>query len=280
MDYIELKCQIKPFSQEISEIVVAQLNEIDYESFTNENDLIYAYIKEPLFDLNKLESLLINQLQNLSSKIEYSHKRVENQDWNAIWESNFQPVIIENKVVIRASFHTNTPKVPYEIVIDPRMSFGTGHHSTTSLMIQTILETPMEDKDILDMGCGTSILGIMASLRGANQITAIDIDEWPYKNSLDNIKINGIENIKVLLGDASLLKDKHFDIIFANINRNILLNDIKHYTRCLSSKGILIMSGFYTQDLDIIKSEAKLYGMKYYNHKCDKNWVAVKFIKI
>lgn len=279
MNYIELRCQITPFSQEVSEILIAQLSEIDFESFTQREDGIDAYIQENLFDKNRITDLLINNIPSLKNQIEYSYKKIEDQDWNALWESNFQPVIIGDQVVIRASFHTQTPKVPYDIVIDPKMSFGTGHHSTTSLMVQTILETPMKNQEVLDMGCGTSILGIMASLRGAREVTAIDIDEWPYNNSLENIRNNKIENVNVLLGDAALLEGKHFDIILANINRNILLNDMVHYTGCLSSGGTLIMSGFYTEDLDAIKAEALKQNMQYQSHKCDKNWVAAKFIK-
>jgi len=279
MNYIELRCQIHPFTQEASEILMAQLGEIDYESFTQREDGIDAYIQQPLFQMEKVNNLLINNLPQATFSVQYSHKVIEDQDWNALWESNFQPVIITDQVVIRASFHKDTPKVPYEIVIDPKMSFGTGHHSTTSLMVQTILDTPLQGKNVLDMGCGTSILAMLASQRGARQVTAIDIDEWPYRNSLENIRNNGIKNINVFMGDASLLKDQKFDVVLANINRNILLQDMEHYIRCLSKNGILIMSGFYTQDLDAITSKATLCEMEYVSHKTDNNWVAVKFFK-
>ncbi len=277
MDYVELQCKITPFSEEIAEILIAELSEIEFESFTQTDDTVFAYIQEPLFCCDNVKDLTVNMLP--AFQIEYTHKVIESQDWNAVWESNFQPVIIADKVVIRASFHTDTPTVPFDIVIDPKMSFGTGHHSTTSLMVQQILETDVTDKKVLDMGCGTSLLAILASKVGAAHIDAIDIDEWPYKNSLENVKNNKAENIDVFLGDATLLKGKQYDVILANINRNILLNDMHHYTACLQEKGILIMSGFYTEDLPQIQDKAEELGLSYVNHKVDKNWVAVKFVR-
>lgn len=279
MDYIELKCQIQPFSDEIAEILIAQLGEIDFESFTQTDDSIEAYIQAPLFDLQKIKDIGLNQLDNPPFVINYSHKTLESQDWNAVWESNFNPVIISDQVVIRASFHTDTPKVPYDIVIDPKMSFGTGHHSTTSLMVQSILETELAGKSVLDMGCGTSLLAILASKRNAAKVDAIDIDEWPYRNSLENIKNNKAENVSVFLGDATLLKGKNYDVILANINRNILINDMKYYVACLPKHGTLIMSGFYTEDLKYIQEEAEKNNLKYISHKTDQNWVAVRFEK-
>lgn len=279
MDYIELKCQIQPFSDEIAEILIAQLGEIDFESFTQTDDSVEAYIQAPLFDLQKIKDIGLNQLDNPPFVINYSHKTLESQDWNAVWESNFNPVIISDQVVIRASFHTDTPKVPYDIVIDPKMSFGTGHHSTTSLMVQSILETELAGKSVLDMGCGTSLLAILASKRNAAKVDAIDIDEWPYRNSLENIKNNKTENVSVFLGDATLLKGKNYDVILANINRNILINDMKYYVACLPKHGTLIMSGFYTEDLKYIQEEAEKNNLKYISHKTDQNWVAVRFEK-
>ena len=277
MDYIELKCQITPFSEDIGDILIAELGEIEFESFTQTDDTIEAYIQAPLFDMQKVEELTVNYLPNF--EFTYSHKTIESQDWNSVWESNFQPVIISDQVVIRASFHTDTPKVPYDIVIDPKMSFGTGHHSTTSLMVQNILDTNIEGKRVLDMGCGTSLLAILASKRNAIRVDAIDIDEWPYKNSLENIKNNGTKNISVFLGDAALLEGKTYDVVLANINRNILVNDMKHYVACLPKDGILIMSGFYTEDLSHIQKEADTNNMTYLDHKVDQNWVSVRYKK-
>lgn len=279
MDYIELKCQIQPFTEEIAEILIAELGELDYESFTQSEDAVEAYIQVPLFDMQAVKEISLNHIPNAPFTLSYSHKTIESQDWNAVWESNFNPVIISDQVVIRASFHTDTPKVPHDIVIDPKMSFGTGHHSTTSLMVQSILETDLTDKTVLDMGCGTSLLAILASQRNAAKVDAIDIDEWPYKNSLENIKNNGADNVSVFLGDAALLEGKKYDIVLANINRNILLNDMKHYVACLPKGGQLIMSGFYTEDLSYIQDEAKKNELEYISHKVDLNWVAVRFTK-
>ncbi len=279
MDYIELKCQIQPFTEEIAEILIAELGELDYESFTQSDDAVEAYIQVPLFDMEVVKQISLNYLSNAPFTLSYSHKTIESQDWNAVWESNFDPVIIADQVVIRASFHTDTPKVPHDIVIDPKMSFGTGHHSTTSLMVQSILDTDLTGKTVLDMGCGTSLLAILASQRNATKIDAIDIDEWPYKNSIENIKNNGANNISVFLGDAALLEGKKYDVVLANINRNILLNDMKHYVACLPKGGKLIMSGFYTEDLSYIQDEAKKNNMEYISHKVDLNWVAVCFTK-
>ena len=280
MDYIELSCTIKPFSEETADIIVAELSDFNYESFTTDNNILNAYIQESLFDIDLVNNNLT--LNNLKKNIDisFSFQRIEDKDWNAEWESNFKPLLIEDKVYIRASFHQKNPKCQYNIVIDPKMSFGTGHHSTTSMMVSYILESDIAEKKILDMGCGTSLLGIFASLRGAMSVTGIDIDEWAYNNSLENIELNNINNLKVFQGDAELLNNfGYFDIILANINRNILLDDMDKYIKVLNKNGELIMSGFYSEDLPLIKNKAKELGMKYISHKTNLNWVAVKFIK-
>ncbi|MDE5422798.1 50S ribosomal protein L11 methyltransferase [Ancylomarina sp. DW003] len=279
MDYIELKCEITPFNEAVAQILISELGELGYDSFTENEDSIDAYITEDLFDINIVKAINLDYLPETNFTLNYSHKTVISQDWNTVWESNFQPVIISDQVVIRASFHTDTPKVPYDIVIDPKMSFGTGHHSTTSLMVQSVLDSDIKGKRVLDMGCGTSLLAILASMRGAKMVDAIDIDEWPYKNSLENIKNNKADNVSVFLGDASLLKGKEYDVVLANINRNILLNDMRSYVDCLPKNGSLIMSGFYTEDLKYILDEAEKNNMNYIDHKVDKNWVAVRFVK-
>ncbi len=280
MDYIELSCTIKPFSEETADIIVAELSDFNYESFTTDNNILNAYIQESLFDIELVNNNLT--LNNLKKNIDisFSFQKIEDKDWNAEWESNFKPLLIEDKVYIRASFHQKNPKCQYNIVIDPKMSFGTGHHSTTSMMVSYILESDIAEKKILDMGCGTSLLGIFASLRGAMSVTGIDIDEWAYNNSLENIELNNINNLKVFQGDAELLNNfGYFDIILANINRNILLDDMDKYIKVLNKNGELIMSGFYSEDLPLIENKAKELGMKYISHKTNLNWVAVKFIK-
>jgi len=279
MDYIELKCKISPYTEQIADILIAQLGEIEYESFTNEDECVNAYIQASLFSQQEVDELIINNLPGAQFTIKYSNTFLKSQDWNAIWESNFKPVIIGDKVVIRASFHTDTPEVEYDIIIDPKMSFGTGHHSTTSLMVQNILELDMAEKNVLDMGCGTSLLAILASMRGAKHITAIDIDEWAFDNSKLNIEMNNISNIDLKMGDARLLIDQKFDIILANINRNILINDMSNYCKCLATGASIVMSGYYSEDLDKIKEEAANNNLEFVNSKVDNNWTSARFVK-
>ena len=199
-------------------------------------------------------------------------------NWNAEWEKNFNPIIVDDLVSIRAPFHNN-PNVKYDIVIEPKMSFGTGHHETTHMMVQHLLQLKLENKKVLDMGCGTGILAIFAEMKGAKPIDAIDIDNWCYLNSIENAERNNCNSISVYEGDASLLKNKNYDVIIANINRNILLNDIKIYANCLSSGGILLLSGFYKEDFTIINKEAENQKLKLDGELIKNNWMSLKFVK-
>ncbi len=278
MDYIELHCKILSDNiQEISEILIAELNDIAYESYDETEDGVSAYILEKFFDLDKVNNLQVNEIPGV--KIEYRYKVIKTQNWNAVWEKNFESILIDDQCLIRAPFHKDTPKTKYEIIIEPKMSFGTGHHETTFLMLKTMLEIDFEGKNVLDMGCGTGVLAILASFKNANKITAIDIDEWAYNNTVENISKNNCENIEVFQGDASLLKNQEFDIVIANINRNILLDDIKHYTSVLKSKGILLLSGIYDKDIPMIKDEASENNLEYISFIKKHNWVAVRFHK-
>jgi len=278
MDYIELRCNISaPDIQTVSEILIAQLNEIGYESYDETDEGVNAYILEKFFDIEKVKNLQVNQIKDVS--ISYDWEVIKTQNWNEVWEKNFDPIIIEDQCVIRAPFHKDTPKLNYEIIIEPKMSFGTGHHETTYLMLKTMLDLDFKDKVVLDMGCGTGVLAIFASLLGAKEITAIDIDEWAYNNTLENIDKNSCSNIKVFQGDASLLTDQAFDIIIANINRNILMDDIKNYAKVLKTKGILLLSGLYDKDLPMIKEEAEYNKLDYISFQEKRNWIAAKFIK-
>ena len=278
MDYIELRCKISSENiQEISDILVAELNEIGYESYDETNEGLNAYILEKFFDINKVKNLQVNQIPDI--KIEYDWEVIETKNWNEVWEKSFDPIIIDDKCIIRAPFHKNTPKLEYEIIIEPKMSFGTGHHETTHLMLETMLDLDFHGKDVLDMGCGTGVLAILASFMGAKKITAIDINEWAYNNTIENIKKNNCSNIQIFQGDASLLTNQQFDIIIANINRNILMDDIKHYSKVLKSDGILLLSGLYDNDLPMIKEETGSQNLNYISFKEKRNWVAAKFIK-
>ena len=212
--------------------------------------------------------------------IKYTIVEAEDKDWNEEWEKNFfQPIVIGDRCCIHSTFHKDTPQTEYEILINPQMAFGTGHHETTSSIISELLEADLQGKSVLDMGCGTSILAILASMRGAGPITAIDIDDWCVNNSRDNIALNGIDNITVEWGDANLLKGREpFDVIIANINRNILLADMAQYVACMHSGSELYMSGFYIQDIPVIQEKAESLGMEFIHHREKNNWAAVKFI--
>lgn len=278
MNYIEVKFVCEPANDIVSNILSAQLGEIGFESFVDNEDGITAYIQDSLFDLNNIEAIL-NDFP-LESKVTYSHKQIEDKNWNEEWEKNyFSPLIIDDKCIIQSTFHNVPPTYDYNILIDPKMAFGTGHHQTTELMIREILKEDFAGKTVLDMGCGTAILAILASMRGADPITAIDIDKWAYDNAIENLNLNSIENITVQIGGAELLGATSFDIILANINRNILLNDIHTYASVLNKGGSLFMSGFYVEDIPSIKEESEKNGLTF-NHSNEKeNWVAVKFTK-
>jgi ribosomal protein L11 methyltransferase len=201
---------------------------------------------------------------------------VPQTNWNEEWEKNFEPIQVDDLVSIRAPFHEN-PNLKYDIVIEPKMSFGTGHHETTHMMVRHLLQLDLENKKVLDMGCGTGILAIFAEMKGAKPLDAIDIDNWCYENSIENVTRNNCENISVYEGDATLLVDKKYDVIIANINRNILLMDMKVYTNCLEAGGILLLSGFYEQDIPVIDAEVIKYGLKLEKFIQRNNWVALKY---
>jgi ribosomal protein L11 methyltransferase len=278
MDYIELRCKISSEDiQGITDILIAELNEIGYESYDEKDEGLHAYILENNFDLDKVKQLQVNEIPN--TQIQYEWEVIKTQNWNAVWEKNFDPITVENKCVIRAPFHKDTPKCEFEIIIEPKMSFGTGHHETTFLMLKTMLDLDFKDKVVLDMGCGTGVLAILAKFKGAKEITAIDIDEWAYNNTVENIEKNNCNDIKIFQGDASLLTNQQFDIIIANINRNILLDDIKNYSKVLKSGGTLLLSGIYDKDLPLIKAETSENNVEYNSFLEKNSWVAARFTK-
>lgn len=278
MKYLEITFDIPSKEIYIKDILSAELADLGFESFSDEADPFIGYIPQNSFDETKLADLLANF--EYEKGISYSLKQAEDKDWNEEWEKNFfQPIVIGDRCVIHSTFHKDYPKVQYDIVIDPKMAFGTGHHATTSLMAKAILDIDVKNKSLLDMGCGTAILAILAALRGASPITGIDIDEWAYNNAIENIQLNHTEQITLKKGGAELLGDEKFDIILANINRNILLNDIKKYVKVLNSNGLLILSGFYESDIDAIEKECNQYGLEKLSYEKNNNWVAVRFIK-
>ncbi len=261
--------------QNVKEILIAELGFMGFESFTENEHGIIAYIQN-----NDWYDGILDDIQILKSNeftISYELEKIEQVNWNIEWEKNFESIQVGNQVSIRAPFHDN-PNLKYDIVIEPKMSFGTGHHETTNLMIQHLIESNVTGKSVLDMGCGTGILAIFAEMKGATNIDAIDIDPWCYENSLENIEKNHCKNIKVYKGDVSLLGDKKYDYIIANINRNILLQDIENYAGNLHKNGILLLSGFYKEDIGIIDKEAIRNKLKLQKTLERNNWVALKYV--
>ena len=258
------------------EILIAQLSSLGFESFVETVNGVEAYIKNSDYKPTILDDIQI--LSNNSFSISYKLKNIDIENWNKKWESNFKPIIVNEICQIRAPFH-DAKDVEYDIIIQPKMSFGTGHHETTRMMIKYILNSDFKNKDVLDMGCGTSVLSILAEKRGAKKITAIDIDNWCYENSLDNILKNSCKKITVMMGDATLLVNKKFDIILANINRNILLSDINKYYSCLNSNGLLFLSGFYKKDIKLIEGKCSNLGLQLIENIFENEWVALKFTK-
>lgn len=260
----------------MGEIIIAELAEIGFESFAEEEDFILAYIPEKDFSKEKLFSIAYFQHVEPDPEI----KLIEDQNWNAVWESNYPSVTIAGKCHVRAPFHEKNETVDFDILIHPKMAFGTAHHETTALMIELLLEKDCERKQVLDMGCGTGVLAILASMKGASGIDAIDNDEWSYRNTLENIELNNSKNISVRLGDAKLLESSGiYDLIIANINKNILLQDIRHYAKSLKKGGRLFLSGFYSEDLEDISREALMNGLNFAISKTKNNWVAAVFNK-
>ncbi|MDD3195894.1 MAG: 50S ribosomal protein L11 methyltransferase [Paludibacter sp.] len=278
MQYLELKLAIQPNDDYIVDLLASFLGEIGFESFEEDIDGMLAFIRKDMFD----EDALVHLISNFpyTSDIQYSIANVDEVNWNEEWEKHyFEPIVIGNQCVIHSSFHTDIPSAEYDIVIDPKMSFGTGHHETTSMMIEEILEADLKGKSVLDMGCGTAVLGILAAKRGASPVLAIDIDPWCTENSKENIQNNGVEWIQVELGGAEQLENVKVDVIFANINRNILLEDIKKYSACLGEGGVLYMSGFYTSDIPVLMEEANRYGLQLKASREKNNWAAIKTVK-
>ena len=261
------------------EILVSLLADLGCDSFADGEgeDILLAYISEDNYNEKDIKTLLEQYQSEIN--IRYKIHEIEQQNWNAVWESNYEPVMISDRCFIRAPFHQPNPNAEYEIVIEPKMSFGTAHHETTSLMIEFLLEETLQNKSVLDMGAGTGILAILAHLKGAAPISAIDNDEWAYLNNIENNARNNAEPIRVKLGDAALLtENEKYDIIIANINRNILLNDLPDYMKVLNKNGVIFLSGFYVgEDLEMITKKCCELGLLSVSVKEKNGWCAVKF---
>lgn len=272
--FLEYRFSINPLQPAI-DILIAELAALGFDSFLETEYGLLAYVKKELWNPKALRNVYI--LDNEDFSIEYEVSEIEQLNWNEEWEKNFEPINIDNQCVVRAPFH-DKPDVLYDIVITPKMSFGTGHHETTHMMLQLVLGLDFKDKSVLDMGCGTGVLGILAAMKGAKSVDAIDIDNWSFLNAMENVSANKCEQIKVFEGDVSLLIDQNYDIILANINRNILLSDISVYVSHLKKSGVLLLSGFYKEDIPLISKECLKQGLSFQENVEKNNWVAAKYV--
>ncbi len=273
MDFLEYNFTISPPTP-WSEILLAKLSQIEFDSFEENDTGLKAYIKRD-FDDEEFVQEQIGEME--AAQITYEKQNIQQVNWNEEWEKNFQPISVDDRCYIRAEFHEEKPNVKYDIVIQPKMSFGTGHHETTHLLIEFILDTEFDDKVVLDMGTGTGILGILAKMRGAKSVDAIDIDEWSYENAIENAERNKV-NIQVMKGGAeSIPPSTEYDIILANINKNVLIEDMPFYVNQLKKGGTLFLSGLYNFDEDDIRKETEKYGLTFEAKRIRNEWIALKF---
>ena len=272
--FLEYRFSINPLQPAV-DILIAELAELGFDSFLETRDGLLAYVKKELWNPVTLRNVQI--LANEDFDIDYEVSEIVQENWNEQWEKNFEPINVDNQCVVRAPFHEKQD-VAYDIVITPKMSFGTGHHETTHMMLEMVLALDFKDKSVLDMGCGTGVLAILAAMKGARSVDAIDIDNWSYLNAMENVSGNGCEQIKVFEGDADLLTDQRYDIILANINRNILLSDISVYAGHLKKDGVLLLSGFYKEDIALISKECAAHGLSFQENLEKNNWVASKYV--
>lgn len=282
MNYLSVRFSLDSYNEENAEILVALTEEMGFESYEYADEFLTAYIKEDLFNEDELNEILPSKEGGFSFNVSYTFEKVKNENWNKIWESNFQPIVIDDLCTVKASFHEGLPETKYTITIDPKMAFGTGHHQTTSLMMRALLKEDLTGRSVLDMGCGTGILAILAALKGgATRIVAIDIDPTATESAIENYNANRVgDEIEILTGDASLLASlEKFDLILANINRNIILDDIQKYSNVMKSQGVLQLSGFFAEDVDLIEVGAKAAGFEKVSVTIENRWAQVKMKK-
>lgn len=278
MKYIQVTFSFKAIEEYQQDLLIAELADIGFNTFEDAEEGFVAFVDFNTFD----EDQLRNVLERFEGQFQYSYvvSEIEGKNWNEEWEKNFEPLIIDEQCYVRATFHKAKPQYKYEIIIDPKMAFGTGHHQTTTMMMQYILATDVKNKEILDMGCGTAILAILAAKKGASKLLAIDNDEVCYQSSIENAALNGIDNLVAICGGKEVIPAAEFDIILANINRNILLDQIPVYANVLKPGGKIFFSGFYeSPDLEMIKNACETFGISYVDHKKIGEWVAACFRK-
>lgn len=280
-EYIEVAVKITPFSEENAEIVTAEVSELPFESFTMEDPYLKCYIQKELYDQQALK-VMLSGMDDYGFDVEFSSNLMPAVNWNAVWESQFTPIIVDGLCTIKASFHEGLRRTRYNITIDPKMAFGTGHHQTTYMMCRALLsnEDAVRGKVVMDMGCGTAVLAILAAKMKASHVYGIDIDAVAAISAYDNARLNRVGKvIETYCGDASLLQRNSYDVLLANINRNILLQDIPTYALCLHKEGLLFVSGFYMEDMPMIVGMAQNSGLEYVSHDSIDNWCCIKFVK-
>ena len=280
-EYVEVAIRITPFSEENAEILTAEISELPFESFTSEDPYLKCYIQKELYDQQALKVVLAG-VEDYGFEVEFSSNLMPAVNWNAVWESQFTPIIVDGKCTIKASFHEGLKRTRYNITIDPKMAFGTGHHQTTYMMCRALLqnEEDVKGKVVMDMGCGTAVLAILAAKMKASHVCGIDIDAVAAISAYDNARLNRVGKvIETYCGDASLLQRNSYDVLLANINRNILLQDIPTYAQCLHRNGLLFVSGFYMEDMPMIVGMAQNSGLEYVSHDSIDNWCCIKFRK-
>lgn len=276
MNYTQISFKLNPDNQENREILVALLSDLSFESFDETEELVMGYIPGETVDLDQIGEITTA----LPFSVHSENEMIPDKNWNEVWEKNyFKPLLIGNRCLVRAPFHTEYEPAEFELVIEPKMAFGTGNHETTTLVAGQILDMDLTDKTVLDMGCGTGILGMLASLKGARSVTAIDIDSWSFESTVENARLNNIFNLEVKLGDASLLGNETYEIIFANIHKNVIIKDLPVYESVLQSGGKIYLSGFYTHDMPDVKAKANSVGLLETAYHEKNNWVVYSFEK-
>ena len=280
-EYIEVSVKITPYSDENAEIVTAEISELPFESFTAEEPYLKCYIQKELYNQQALK-VVLDGVSEYGMEVEFTSNLMPAVNWNAVWESQFTPIVVDGKCTIKASFHEGLKKTRYNITIDPKMAFGTGHHQTTYMMCRALLanEETVRGKVVMDIGCGTAVLAILAAKMKASQVYGIDIDAVAAISAYDNARLNRVGKvIETYCGDASLLQRNSYDVLLANINRNILLQDIPTYSVCIRKGGLLFVSGFYLEDMPMIAGVAQNAGLNYVSHDAIDNWCCIKFEK-
>jgi ribosomal protein L11 methyltransferase len=276
MHYLAFHFDIEPL-QTGREILVYELGEVGFDSFVETENGLDAFIPEDQYHQGTVEEILPQYAE--AFKAVFTIERIEQKNWNAEWESNFHPIEVNDQCLIRAPFHEPQDAYAFQLVIRPQMSFGTGHHETTWLMARRMFALELKGKSVLDMGCGTGVLAILASKMGASPVTAIDNDEWSYLNTIENAELNNTSPIIVEKGDAALLAGRHFQVILANINRNVLIADMPSYVRSLSAGGTILFSGIFVTDEPLIRSTAEGLGLIFEGMEEKNNWVVLQFKK-